>query len=461
MSNKDLNQTSNEDKNSENGKIFIKKEALRNMISHVLRFGHKTLEKSIEVMGICVGTYDSNEDKATLEKAIPVTHGDTVEVGFDKEDYELFSQLEKQYSGEIIGYYHSHPSWGLYLSESDKRNLQFFQNEKKQYGFGIVFDHTLMNKDGNFGFEIYRLDDYNNPETYHEVTYEIEIPTTLEYFKWVQKFMEDFHKKTPIFIKEIKEMKESIPVDLQEIPTSESEILREEELEKYSAVSGAISSFQNGITQFSEIFMSTLKSQIGKWVYDMEKGSSDGTEYLVESVHKLKESISSGFIKADDWFNRNMNSVINEFKESISKYVDGQVEDQKQLITDIALAKDNLISELTTYVEDNMKYMETEINNVSKSITDKITDTLQLSSSVEELVNKLDVSISSAEIELESLSQNIEKGVTKSISPFENNINEKIEKISSELQPLRDYFSEIHTLLEKLQKTITDFRNLT
>ena len=32
------------------GKVIIKKEAFRNMITHVLRFGNEALDESIEVM---------------------------------------------------------------------------------------------------------------------------------------------------------------------------------------------------------------------------------------------------------------------------------------------------------------------------------------------------------------------------------------------------------------------------
>ncbi|MFX1574100.1 MAG: hypothetical protein ACFFB0_15255 [Promethearchaeota archaeon] len=461
MSDNDLNKMSTENKNSKNGKIFITKEALRNMISHVLRFAHKTMENSKEVMGICIGNYDQDNDKINIENAVPVTHGGTVEVGFDKEDYELLSNLGKQYSGQIVGYYHSHPSWGLYLSDSDKRNLQYFQNEKTPYGFAIVFDHTLMSKDEDFGFVIYRLDDYKNPDQYHEVSYEVETPATLDYFKWVQKFMEDFHKSNPIIIKEIKEMKEINTEDLQEIPIAERDLISRDELEKYTEVSAAISGFQNGLGKFSEILMNSLKSQIGKWISDLDTGSSNGTNLLVDSVNKLKKSISSGFLRADEWFNRNMDGIIGDFKGGVSKYVENPIESQNQLIIDNIQAKDNLSSELSKYVDQNIEYLKNELDNLNKTISDKISENLQLNSDMEELINKLESSISSSDTDLKSIIQNLDKGLKKSISPLENNFQEKIEKISSELQPLREAYTEINTLLEKLQKVITDFRNIT
>ncbi|GAH57275.1 unnamed protein product, partial [marine sediment metagenome] len=67
------------------GNIFIKKEAFRNMLTHVLRFGSDALEQSIEVMGICVGKYDNVEDKVIVENAVPLIHGDKAEIGFHLE----------------------------------------------------------------------------------------------------------------------------------------------------------------------------------------------------------------------------------------------------------------------------------------------------------------------------------------------------------------------------------------
>ena len=123
-----------------------------------------------------------------MENAVPLTHGDKAEIGFDKDTYDLFTEIGKKYSSDLIGYYHSHPSWGLYLSESDLHNLQYFQGEKFPYGFAIVFDHTLMGKDEKLGFDIYRLDDYSKAEKYHSIPFEIETPASLEYYKWVQKW---------------------------------------------------------------------------------------------------------------------------------------------------------------------------------------------------------------------------------------------------------------------------------
>ncbi|MFX1302193.1 MAG: hypothetical protein ACFE9X_02425 [Promethearchaeota archaeon] len=454
---KDINDENKFDK----GLVFIKKEAFRNMITHVLRFGSHNLEKSVEVMGICVGKYDSNDDKIIIENAVPIIHGDKVEIGFDKDAYELFSQIGKKYSSDLIGYYHSHPSWGLYLSESDLKNLQFFQNEKFPNGFAIVFDHTLMGKDGNLGFEIYRLDDYSKPEKYHTVSFEIEIPDTLEYFKWVQKFLEDFQKKTPVLIKEINEFVEQVPGELQEIPISDEAGLSEEEIEKYQQIKPIISSFQRGSERFSEMLMDMITTQMGDWIDDITQGTSKGTEYISKAVNKMREAISSGLVKVDNWFKKTLNDTTNEFKNTISKYVEKRIEDNKGFTEDISKAKDNLINKLNTLIDKNIKNLNNEMETIVNSTREKFEETMETNLNIEETIKNLQTFIATTDNQVNNIAQDIEKKIENSITPLQTNINEKVEKLSTQLEPFKEYNSEIKILLEKLQKIITDFRNLT
>ena len=443
------------------GKIFIKKEAFRNMVTHVLRFGSNVLENSVEVLGICLGKYNDTDDRVIIENTIPLTHGEKVEIGFDKEMYELFTQIKKKYSSELIGYYHSHPSWGLYLSESDLGNIQFFQNEKFPQGFCIVFDHTLIVLGGNLGFEIFLLDDYTNTDKYSSVSYEIEIPSTLEYFKWIQKFMEDFQKKSPILIKEINEIVETIPGDLQEIPTSEISEQIEEELKKYPEITSIISGFKQGSERFSEVFMNTFQNQIGVWITDIEQGNSRGTEYITKSVDKMKQAVVSGLLKVSSWFKNTLNETVFEFKNTVSNYVDTRIDTHKQVTEEISEVKQNLVNNLNNLIENKLKNIESEIEDTANSTTQKLEETTQINIKMEEMIKRLEDHLTTINNQTKIFTQEIEKKVETSINPLQTNFHEKIEKLSAELDPFKNNYSEIRILLDKLQKTITDFRNLT
>ena len=447
---------------TEKGRILIKKEAFRNMITHVLRFGSNALEKSVEVMGICLGELTENEKDIVLINAIPITHGKKVSAGFTKDDYDLLTQLEKQYQKKnlnIVGWYSSHPGWGLYFSDIEIKTHQFFQKESNPNGFCIVFDHTLMDKDKSFGFEIYRFDDFKKADKYHNVVFEIEEPADLDYFKWVQKFVEDLQKQTPILIKEISESKESIPGELQEIPISE-EISKEEELDEYSHISPIISGFQRGVSKFSESIVDTFKSQFGDWTNNLKEGSSKGSEYLRNSVNKMKEASSQSLIKVENWFNKNMDSMLNEFKETVVKYVDKRVEAQSQLRNDLNNIKEDLFNDLERIIDNNLKYIRSEVESVVKLATEKVNKSTEMNSKIEEMIGSISNVILAIKDESNNLSNKIEKNIETKINQFEISINEKIEKMSSEIQPFKEYYLEISELLEKLQKIITGFRNI-
>ena len=56
---------------------------------------------------------------------------------------------------------------------------------------------------------------------------------------------------------------------------------------------------------------------------------------------------------------------------------------------------------------------------------------------------------------------NIDEQIENVMTPLKAQISESSEELDLELKPIRESHSEIKILLEKLQKIITDFRNLT
>ncbi|MGV9174278.1 MAG: Mov34/MPN/PAD-1 family protein [Promethearchaeia archaeon] len=126
------NLKNNEDERpvTEKGKVVITKEAFFKMMTHVLRFAHEDLDECIEVMGVCIGKQEG--DTMRVVNAIPITHGNKVEVGFSNEDYAAFAQVDEHYSEKglySIGWYHSHPGWGLFsLTQTRKTNYHISQN---------------------------------------------------------------------------------------------------------------------------------------------------------------------------------------------------------------------------------------------------------------------------------------------------------------------------------------------
>ncbi|MHA1149876.1 MAG: Mov34/MPN/PAD-1 family protein [Promethearchaeota archaeon] len=450
---------------SEKAKVFIKMGAFRNMITHVLRFGADTLDSSVEVMGICMGTYDKKSDRIIIENAIPISHGSHVEVGFSPEDYVAFAQIDEQYSEKglyAVGWYHSHPGWGLFYSDTDIKNHLFYQKDQTPYSIGIVFDHTLMGKDGNLGFEIYRLDDHSRgpASDYHKVAYEIEVPKTLDFFKWVQKFVEDSQKKDPILIKELNEMPELAPTDLQEIPKPEGEEKEESVGDPYPTITPIISGFAEGINTFQSSFMGLLKQQLGEWSTDVMKGTTKGAEHMKTTISQMKEALSYGFSKVKTWFEKNLTEVTEGFKNDISEYIDNRIAAQKELTTQLPKDKEEITNTITTKVKDNINNAIEKLNDPPKKLYEKLEEIGEANSKIENAVNKTSELISELANKSAELSNKIPKSIEETISPFEEDIINKIEKLSEELNIIKETNTKLSDVSSKIQNVIKELRNL-
>ncbi len=446
---------------SEKGSIFIKKEAIRNMITHVLRFGNEALDNSVAVMGVCLGNIDLNGDKIVVINAIPITHGDYIEAEFTSEIHSIIAQIEKQYINlSILGWYHSHPGKGLHFSNVDKKNHQFFQKKEFPRSFGIVFDHTLMLKDENLGLKVYRLNNYKRITDFHEVSHEIEIPATLDYFKWCKKFVEDSQKKSPILIKEVNESRPSIPEELQEIPMSEEKFSLIRESEEFLQVKPIISGFQEGSSKFMDLFFNTFKSQLSDWTRDVNEGTEKGMEYSRGIINQTKESISSGLIKLQSWFEKNLEEITDSFKTDIKNRIDKRIEAQKELESHINSSKDLIIKELNTLIEGKINRVISEIESGVKTINENLSSTTQANSKLDGLLNKISENILKNTNVINNFNNETIKSIEITNTPFEKEIINNFEKLSMESQPTKESFLEMDKLLEKLKKISETFQNM-
>jgi len=436
------------------GKVIIKKEAFRNMITHVLRFGNVAIE-SVEVMGILIGKIAANGDIEIIN-AIPVKHGPQCSLGFSQKDYEIFNKIEQKFAtqnlNEIVGWYYSHPGWGLFFSDIAIKNHPYFQNDKKPHSIIIVFDYTLMGKKNNLGFEIYRLNDYTEGKDYSKVEYEVELPNSLDYFKWVQKFVEDTQKESPILIKEINELSEPTPKDLQEIPQPEEEKIKEKD--EFSSVIPIITNFQEGFSKFSDLFMDTFKNQFGTWTNDVKDGTLNGSELLRSTTSRMKSKISDGISKIQKWFDTNLNELINKFKNDTTSLIDDKNIVQNNLLTNISQTKEKVIENLNNLIENQLKIGVTQFESKVEMFSNKIEKISNLSSNITKKINEIKNKTPSIKANLEDRLNQIENAISSTTSSFNQIIKENIELLNKELKDIKDSFVKVNQNFQKLQKTV-------
>jgi proteasome lid subunit RPN8/RPN11 len=127
--------------------------------SHALKYANKKIPKTdwVEVIGLLAGKIEAGKiDKNTLiiEDAYPMGHGNAIHT--EIKDYKNYARAYndiKQNGMFICGWYHSHPTYGLFMSGEDIDTQSRYQRLWKK-SVALVIDPYMI--DGtSFGFEIF------------------------------------------------------------------------------------------------------------------------------------------------------------------------------------------------------------------------------------------------------------------------------------------------------------------
>ncbi|MDR3206330.1 MAG: Mov34/MPN/PAD-1 family protein [Candidatus Methanoplasma sp.] len=119
-------------------RLFAAETAVREMIFHA--DAGAAVRK--EVMGLMMGAAycdDEGEYAVVTGTATSELDADEVSVRFDRGCMEeLFGSMDSACGDEVVGWYHSHPGFGCYLSDTDIRTHEgIFGNDA---GFALVID---------------------------------------------------------------------------------------------------------------------------------------------------------------------------------------------------------------------------------------------------------------------------------------------------------------------------------
>ncbi|MHA1519817.1 MAG: hypothetical protein ACTSRK_06495 [Promethearchaeota archaeon] len=144
---------------AESEKVQITVKAFLKMASHAKKYANDKIPKPkwIEVIGLMAGKFEDGNEEGTLiiEDAYPMGHGNAVYA--EIKDYanftRAFNDLRKK--GQFIcGWYHSHPSYGLFLSGEDMGTQARYQKLWNK-SLALVVDPYQI--DGSsYGFDIFR-----------------------------------------------------------------------------------------------------------------------------------------------------------------------------------------------------------------------------------------------------------------------------------------------------------------
>lgn len=155
-------------------KVSLSYRALINILRHGLRFANPAIpiKDWIECMGFLLGTVE--DDTINIFDSIAMTHGSDVEVKFSTEHYIKADEINQKLSDDlwIVGWYHTHPGHGLFLSPVDRVNHAGYQIGNEN-AIALVFDPSKIKKNANFSdyIRIFRLEDPENLQksTFQEI----------------------------------------------------------------------------------------------------------------------------------------------------------------------------------------------------------------------------------------------------------------------------------------------------
>jgi 26S proteasome regulatory subunit N11 len=164
-----------EPRKDENEKLIDKNSAIKNeelidtpisLISHV---------KSVTILGHLVDEMTKYSDQAKPKEAIGllggevmrpqepyiskilyVSKGDEVSVSFSEDDFDAFEKILDRNS-YCLGWWHSHPGYGLFLSQTDISTHIYSFQLHNEHSIALVIDPTDIVSNGRAAFKCYQV----------------------------------------------------------------------------------------------------------------------------------------------------------------------------------------------------------------------------------------------------------------------------------------------------------------
>ncbi|MBY9004139.1 MAG: hypothetical protein KGD73_09235 [Candidatus Lokiarchaeota archaeon] len=428
--------------------VIIKSLAYYKMLIHVLRFGSKIIDPNQckEVMGGLIGYIKAEGDKEFLviEDAVPVSHGGAIEVRYTSEQLGSFERIDSRVFekfGDLgwfsCGWYHSHPNLTPFFSGTDIQNQLFWQ-ARNPAGVGLVFDHALLEKEGNLGFKAFRLDDPSKTRntSYHEVKTEVEPPNNVDYYNNIINLIGNVYSKE-IPILELNETTNFF--DDIFIPSNDQLMIKKPELN----VNQIVNSFKEGISSFLEQSMEPLISVLNTWSQENLKKAFRNSVKMRKDIVELKTSLSNGMTSIQKTFNNSLHDELEELDSFIDDRLD--IFDEKQ---------DNLREKITKFEEDiNLLINNALQDGVENLLGGILTNFKDTSLELVEMDKKQAVIISNLEssnITLQDMIKTLEPSKVR-ITGRINAINESIlEGVKKKLKMTENKFDSLENESKKL-----------
>jgi proteasome lid subunit RPN8/RPN11 len=138
-------------------RVEITVRAILKIASHALKYARENIPKSewVEVIGLLAGKFEEGESVLVIEDAYPMGHGNAIYA--EIKDYKNYVKAWKDIRKNklfVAGWYHSHPSYGLFMSKEDMGTQARYQTLWDK-ALALVIDPYQI--DGtSLGFKLFR-----------------------------------------------------------------------------------------------------------------------------------------------------------------------------------------------------------------------------------------------------------------------------------------------------------------
>ena len=168
--------------------VYISVKPILKIASHALKYANSKIprEKWVEVIGLLAGKIDKKNDVLHIEDVYPMGHGTAVyaEIKDYKNYAKAFQDIKKQ-KLFICGWYHSHPSYGCFLSAEDMGTQARYQKLWDKSVALVIDPYQIDGK--STGFEIYTAD--LRTKTWYPLVYGIKGSLDIKMLPEILKFM--------------------------------------------------------------------------------------------------------------------------------------------------------------------------------------------------------------------------------------------------------------------------------
>ncbi|MHA1144685.1 MAG: Mov34/MPN/PAD-1 family protein [Candidatus Helarchaeota archaeon] len=424
----------------EQGIVKVSLDAYKTIILHASRFANSKLPIDTwkEIMGFLIGKIEG--DDVIITKAIPMTHGSSVEVEFSDEHYIQSAQINSWAAERdlfMVGWYHSHPGLGLFLSSTDIKNQLAYQGPNPK-AIALVYDHTLLDPPNHHGFLIFKLDspDMGVMSDFHEVPFEIEDMGVKDFTTTLVEMIEKQSARQPLIaeygedtslMKGVEGGSDSATSMVSTTPLGEVKITVPP-LNFDLVTEGMVNTFKAMIQEVLPAMFTSFSDQtqaIAGAFQDLAnrqvKAMNEFTELISLGIGEVREKIMSKIEESHEGTTNIMATNFQHLTETVEKSSDDVSDIEDRIIDDIVKTREELGEKFGVFKAEFTDDFGKEFDNIKSELSDvekEIVDKLRLSQDAaqEELVKIIEMKINDA-------IKNLNINVTKRFNDLEEKLN--------------------------------------